>query len=104
MKRLKDYYRLYEQLYANPVITICGIAENTGLSRNTVSKYLHHMYANKIIVGPYLTIKPALKLQRIHLSDGLSRPIHHIQWIKGIPARVIPCYGIWRLEHLGHHR
>ena len=59
MKRLEKYYRIYEQIYANPVITICDIAENTGLSRNTVSKYLHHMYANKIIVGPYLTMKPA---------------------------------------------
>ena len=85
MKRLQSYYRIYEQLYANPVIPIGGIAENTGLSRNTVSKYLYDMYANKIIVGPSLTMEPAPNYKEYIYLMNFQDPFAVYNGLKGFP-------------------
>lgn len=55
--RLKNYYKLFEQLHTDYGIQIYKLAQKTGLSRNTVSKYLDRMYEKGIIIGPYLEMK-----------------------------------------------
>jgi DNA-binding Lrp family transcriptional regulator len=60
MKRLKKYYKIFEQVYGSPLMSIYDIAQNTGISRNTVSKYVKEMYAQGIIYGPYLRMRPAV--------------------------------------------
>jgi len=37
-ERMKNYYRIFEQIYGDPVMSLYDIAANTELSRNTVSK------------------------------------------------------------------
>jgi hypothetical protein len=58
-KRIVDYYKIYSQIYGFPTITVSGIASHTGLSRNTVAKYLKEMYTYSIVVGPHIRMKPA---------------------------------------------
>jgi hypothetical protein len=53
------YHSIYELMWKTPYKNIYRIAGETGLSRNTVSKYVRDMYANHIISGPSLCLKPA---------------------------------------------
>ncbi|MBU7012182.1 MAG: winged helix-turn-helix domain-containing protein [Theionarchaea archaeon] len=57
-KRLKNYHKIYEQIYEDPFVSIADAAENTGLSRSTVSGYLQEMYTYNILTGPSLCMKP----------------------------------------------
>ena len=57
--KLKRYHKIYGQVYANPVMFITDIAQNTGISRNTVAKYIKEMYKDHILVGPHLQVHPA---------------------------------------------
>ena len=57
-KRLKNYHKIYEQIYEDPFVSIADVAENTGLSRSTVSRYLQEMYADNILTGPSLCMTP----------------------------------------------
>ncbi|MBU7025724.1 MAG: winged helix-turn-helix domain-containing protein [Theionarchaea archaeon] len=43
--KMTYYYRIYEHLYEVATMSIQDIAENTGLSRITVSKYMKDMYS-----------------------------------------------------------
>jgi DNA-binding Lrp family transcriptional regulator len=58
-KRLADYYKIYEEIYKEPTETIQKIAQNTGISRTTVSQYLKEMYESSILRGPAIFLKPA---------------------------------------------
>lgn len=59
-KKMRDYYRIFEQIYEDPIMSFYTISVNTQLSRNTVSKYLKEMYEKDILIGPYLRMKPAV--------------------------------------------
>jgi len=73
-KRLESYYRIFEQIYENPVISIYDISQNTRLSRNTVAKYLEEMYANGIMYGPYIRMKSAATYKEYVYLMNFSDP------------------------------
>jgi hypothetical protein len=58
-KRLGDYYRIYEEIFKEPTESVQKIAQNTGISKNTVSQYLTEMYESSILRGPAIFLKPA---------------------------------------------
>ncbi len=53
-KRMLGYHKVYEQLYEYPLLLIREITKNTGISRNTVSRYIHEMYEFSILKGPLI--------------------------------------------------
>ncbi|MGD2251146.1 MAG: winged helix-turn-helix transcriptional regulator, partial [Candidatus Methanofastidiosia archaeon] len=55
-RQLENCYKIYEQVYHENTMSIHEIAQNTGLSRNTVAKYLKKMYKKDILRGPYLRV------------------------------------------------
>lgn len=57
-KKLKRYYKIYEQIYKHPQAAIFDISKKAKISRNTVSKYLHEMIEKNILVPPTLALKP----------------------------------------------
>jgi predicted transcriptional regulator len=59
MKRKRNYFKIFEQIYETPSMSIYDISQQAGVSRNTVSKYLKEMYREGILVGPQLRMKPA---------------------------------------------
>jgi DNA-binding Lrp family transcriptional regulator len=59
LARLKTYHSIYEQIDREGQIPIWKIAQNIGLPRSTVSRYLSKMYEQKILVGPYLSMRAA---------------------------------------------
>ncbi|MBU7030270.1 MAG: winged helix-turn-helix domain-containing protein [Theionarchaea archaeon] len=58
-KKLKDYHKIYEQVYENPSIPLYQITKNTGISRSTASRYLQEMYKMSIMKGPFIFVRPA---------------------------------------------
>jgi hypothetical protein len=58
-KRLGDYYKIYEEIYKEPIEPVQKIAQHTGMPRNTVSQYLTEMYESSILRGPAIFLKPA---------------------------------------------
>jgi hypothetical protein len=57
--RMVNYHKIYSQIYDFPTMSVSGIASHTGLSRNTVAKYLKKMYTKGMLLGPQIRIKPA---------------------------------------------
>jgi len=50
--KMRNYFKIYQQIYEYPTMSICDISQTTGLSRNTVTKYLKEKYVKGILVGP----------------------------------------------------
>jgi hypothetical protein len=73
--RMVEYHTIYEQLYECPLISLHEIAENTGISMDAVSQYLHEMYKSSILKGPAIFLKPAKNYyQHIHFL-AVSNPL-----------------------------
>jgi hypothetical protein len=58
-KKLGDYYKIYEEIFKEPTEPIQKIAQNTGIPKNTVARYLTEMYESSILRGPAIFLKPA---------------------------------------------
>jgi DNA-binding Lrp family transcriptional regulator len=58
-KKIRNYFKIFEEVYKDPTAHVSDIAVNTGLARNTVSKYLRKMYKKTIITGPSISMRPA---------------------------------------------
>jgi hypothetical protein len=58
-KKLGDYYRIYEEIFKEPTEPVQKIAHNTGISKNTVARYLTEMYKTSVLRGPAIFLKPA---------------------------------------------
>jgi len=97
-KRLKSYYKIYEQIYKDPLIYIAEISDNTGVSRNAVAKYLQEMYADNILTGPSLCLKPHTNYQEYIYFLNFSDPFTVFDGLKEIPD-VVSFNNLWRLEH-----
>jgi len=96
-QRIKEYYKIYEQIYEDPIQSISDISQNTGISRNTVAKYLQEMYTSGILVGPYIEMKPARTYKEYVYLLNFSKPFSVLQGLKGFP-HVIDCsitFGDW---------
>ncbi|MBU7012679.1 MAG: winged helix-turn-helix transcriptional regulator [Theionarchaea archaeon] len=99
MKRRKSYHKIYEQIYQDPRIPIIDITQNTGLSRNTVRRYLQEMYSQGILVGPYLRMKPAQNYREYMYLMNFSDPFFAFKGLKGFP-HVLCCaitFGDWNI-------
>ena len=59
-ERMVNYHKIYSCVYDFPTMSVYDIALHTGLSRNTVIRYLKEMYTNGMIRGPHIRMKPAL--------------------------------------------
>ena len=99
-KRMEYYYKIYEQIYESPVQSITDISQNTGISRNTVAKYLQEMYTSGILVGPYIEMKPAKNYKEYVYLLNFDKPFSVLQGLKGFP-HVIDCsitFGDWNIQ------
>ena len=90
VKRKGNYYKIYEQIYEDPVISLYDIHRNTGLSRNTVSKYLKDMYAQGMLFGPYIEMNPAPNYREYVYLMNFSNPPFVFRALKGFP-HILEC-------------
>ena len=69
-KKLRKYYKIFEQVYEEPLITYGDIGENTNITRNTATKYLKYIYEHQILVGPQMCMRPAVNYaEYVYLMD-----------------------------------
>jgi DNA-binding Lrp family transcriptional regulator len=95
--RLQGYYKIYEQIHANPTIPTKNIGPNVRISRNTVTKYIKEMYRDHILVGPYLQVNPSPTYkQYVYLMD-FTDPWMAFRGLKGFPHVVYHAitFGDW---------
>ena len=99
-QRRKEYYKIYEQIYEDPFMLVYEIAQNTGISRNTATKYLQEMYTSGILVGPYIEMKPAKNYREYVYLLNFDKPFSVLPGLKGFP-HVIDCniaFGDWNIQ------
>ncbi|MGD2247742.1 MAG: hypothetical protein PVF58_05000 [Candidatus Methanofastidiosia archaeon] len=98
-KRLQYCYKIYEQVYHENTMAIYEIAQNAGISRNTVTKYLKRMYEQDILQGPYLRVKPAENYTEYVYLMEFTDPYTVFQRLQGFP-HVVYCallFGKWNI-------
>jgi DNA-binding Lrp family transcriptional regulator len=74
-KRLRDYYKIYEEIFKEPTEPVQKIAQNTGIPRNTVSRYLKEMYESSILRGPAIFLKPARNYYQYVYFLAVDNPV-----------------------------
>jgi len=82
---MKNYFKIFEQIYEFPTMSLNEIAATTELSRNTVSKYLKEMYARNILVGPHLRVNPHANYKEYVYLMNFSDPWMVFKGLKGFP-------------------
>lgn len=97
--RLEIYHSIYEQIYNEGQIPIWRIAQNTGLPRSTISRYMNEMREQKILIGPYLDMRAAPDYKEyVYLAD-FRDPQKKFPGLSHFPS-VIDCaltYGDWNM-------
>ncbi len=89
-RKIENYFKVFKQIHENPLLSIYDISQNTGLSRNTVTKYLNEMYARGILRGPEIRMRPASNYKEYVSLLNFSDP----QW----------CFrGLKRFPHVLYH-
>jgi hypothetical protein len=86
--RLKVYHSIYEQIHREGQIPIWKIAQNTGLPRSTVSRYLSEMYEQKILVGPYLNMRAASNYREYVYLANFRNPQKKFPGLSYFPSAV----------------
>ncbi|MBU7023687.1 MAG: hypothetical protein HXS40_05920 [Theionarchaea archaeon] len=97
LARLRIYHSIYEQIYREGQIPIWKIAQNTRLPRSTASRYLSEMYEQKILVGPYLSMRAAPDYREYMYLASFRDPQKKFPGLSHFPS-VIDCaltFGDW---------
>jgi hypothetical protein len=97
LHKLERCHRIYEQVYQDPLMPVHIIARNSGLSRNTVSKYLHEMRDQTSLLGPYLRMKPTLTYKEYVYLANFSDPKRKFTALSCFPSviDVVHTFGDW---------
>ena len=85
MKELHNCCTIAQQLCENPLITIKLLAENAELARNTASKYLKRMYAQNLVVGPWMTLRPHQNYKEYVYLMNFTDPLLVFDGLRGFP-------------------
>ncbi|MGD2249595.1 MAG: hypothetical protein PVF58_14405 [Candidatus Methanofastidiosia archaeon] len=92
-KRLKNYFKIYGVLHTDYSLSVYQLAKNTGLSRNTVSKYLKYMLNRNILVGPYLEMKSSKSYTEYMYFMNFENPHIVFEYLKEFPRVVYHALG-----------
>jgi len=84
-RRREKYWRIAGELNENPFMRAKRIASKVKISRKTVSVYLEEMYAENILIGPWMSLKPHRNYKEyVHLLK-FSDPYDAFKGLKGFP-------------------
>jgi hypothetical protein len=97
LHKLERCHRIYEQVYQDPLMPLHIIARNSGLSRNTVSKYLHEMRGQTSLLGPYLRMKATPTYREYVYLANFSDPKRKFTALSCFPSvlDVVHTFGDW---------
>jgi DNA-binding Lrp family transcriptional regulator len=83
--REQYYFKIYEQLHENPTMSTTTLSRRIGISKKTVCKSLKEMYAQEILRGPYIDMKPAQNYREYVYFMKFENPQHAFNELKGFP-------------------
>ena len=89
---MERFFEIYKQIYKTPFISQNEIAQNTGIPRGSVSRYLEEMYERSIIKGPQIFVKPA---QNYHLYVSFCQFENPYTVYKGVKELPHVVYRSW---------
>ncbi len=97
-KRLFRYYKIYEQIYEDPFITLHQISKNTKMSKHAVTQHLSEMYSS-ILYGPMIFLKPAQNYHQHVYFLTVENPVVTYEQFTEIPHVVFKSLnaGNWNL-------
>jgi hypothetical protein len=84
-KKVQKYGKIAQQISKDPAMKVKVIAQNAGMSRNTVSQYLQRMYERHIVVGPWISLKPHEDYTEYVYLMNFSDHFTVFEWLKGFP-------------------
>jgi hypothetical protein len=84
-KKQARFHKIYAQVSSSPGIPIYEIADTTGMSRNTVSKYLLEMYRDTVLIGPQIRLLPAPNYKEYVYLMNFKNPFYFFQNVRGFP-------------------
>lgn len=98
-KRKGNYHKIFEQIFENPTMSIYDISQKSGLSRNTVSKYLGEMYARNVLHGPQIRMNPASNYREYIYLMNFKDPFQVFEGLKGFPHVLyhVMTFGEWNV-------
>jgi hypothetical protein len=78
-RKIPRYYKIYEQIYDDPLVRVTQIAKKSEIARSTVSRDIMDMCNLSIMGGPAIALKPA---QNYHLYVRLLKFEHPVAAFK----------------------
>lgn len=82
-EKIRDYYRIYEEIYREHTISSHEISVNTGILKNKVSKYVKEMYERSVLKGPFISLHPARNYRSYAAFCKFEDPMPAYQESKG---------------------
>lgn len=98
-KRKENYFKIFEQIFEEPTMSIYDISQNSGLSRNTIAKYLNEMYERGVLVGPQMRMKPAPNYREYMYLMNFRNPFQVFEGLKQFPHVLyhVMTFGEWNV-------
>jgi hypothetical protein len=105
-KKIKDYYKIFEQVYQYPTTTVYNISQKITLARSTVTKYLQDMYTTHTIMGPQVRMKSTETYKEYLYLMNFSDPWAAFKGFKWFPHVVYNAmtFGDWNTMVITNNR
>lgn len=84
--RLKKYFRVYEEVYKEYSLAVYKLAQNSDVSKKTVTKYLKNMHKRGILVGPSFEMKSTESYKEYVYFLNFEYPQLIFSQLKGVPS------------------
>jgi len=90
VQKTREYCKIAGQLHKNPSVQTTEIATRIGLSRNTVTKYMERMYSCRMLIGPWMSLKPHSNYREYVYLMNFSDPSKAFKGLREFP-HVVYC-------------
>ena len=96
---MRDYGNIAYEISKDHAVKRKAIAQKVDLSRNTVSKYLQEMHEHKIMVGPWVSLKPHPDYTEYVYLMNFSESLSVFDQLKGFPHVLYrgAAFGDWNI-------
>lgn len=84
-KRMRRYFKIFEQIFHQPTLSLYDLSETTHISRNTVSRYLHDMYDEGMLKGPQIKLIPTTNYREYVYLLRFKNPFQVFEGLRGFP-------------------
>jgi len=95
-KKLEKCYKIYEQIYDNPLISYSQTAQNTGMARNTVARHVAAMEGS-IMYDPVICLNPAQNYHEYVYFLMVKNPLSAYERLKALFPVISVAFGTWHL-------